>query len=125
MASPARPISIYSLERNKIYYVSHRGGPRVAAKVVADMHEELPGGFLPGGVMVVYSYQPYSGAAIREHDPEYRFFTSAGPKDFRAPTGPRPSPRRSSSARRSSERRRAATRKAVSRVRRTKSAPRH
>jgi hypothetical protein len=116
----ARPISIYSLERNKVYYVSFRGGPRTPAKITADMNEELPGGFLPGGVMAVYSYQPYRAEFIREHDPEYRFFTSAGPKDFRAPTGPRPSPRRSSSARRSSERRR--SRKAVSRAR---LAPRH
>ena len=127
MASPARPISIYSLERGKIYYVSHRGGPRVAAKVIADMNEELPGGILPGGVMVVYSYHPYNAQFIHEHDPEYRFFTSAGPKEFRAPTGPRPSPRRSSSARRSSERRKRSSshRRTVSRVRRTKSAPRH
>jgi hypothetical protein len=75
---------------------------------------------VPGGVMVVFSYQPYSGAAIGEHDVGdhgYRFYSKEGPK------APAPSPRRSSSARRSSARRSAA-RRAVSRVRRTKSAPR-
>lgn len=123
MASPARPISIYSLQNDKVYYVSHRHGPRVAGKVISDM-SNLNGA--AGGVVVVFSYQPYHARFIREHDPEYRFFTSAGPKEYHIPTGPRPSPRRSSSRRRSSERRRAAaTRKAVSRVRRTKSAPRH
>ena len=116
------PISIHRLERNKIYYVSHRGGQPVKGKIIADMHEELPFGGVPGGVMVVFSYQPYSGMFIGEHeigDHGYRFYTKESPR------APPPSPRRSSSARRSSERRRAATRRRVSRVRRTKSAPRH
>jgi hypothetical protein len=121
MESLLHPISIHRLERDKVYYVSHRGGKPVKGKVIADMHEELPFGGVPGGVMVVFSYQPYSGAAIGEHDVGdhgYRFYSKEGPK------APAPSPRRSSSARRSSARRSAA-RRAVSRVRRTKSAPRH
>jgi hypothetical protein len=118
----AHPISIYSLERDKVYYVSHQGGPRAAVKIIADMNEFNGAA---GGVIAVFSYQPYRAAFIKEHDPEYRFFTSAGPKVFHAPT-PHPSPRRSSSARRSSERRRAARGRSARRstVRRTKSAPR-
>lgn len=113
MASPLHPISIHSLERNKTYHVSYRGGPLTAAKVIADMHEELPNGGVPGGVMVVYSYQPYRGGFIHEDDRDYKFYGKHGPR------APPPSPRRSSSRRRSSARRK----RAVSRVRRTKSAP--
>ena len=115
MASFAHPINIHRLERNKHYYVSHNGGPLRPAKVIADMNEELPGGFAPVGVMVVYSYSPYQGGFITEGDASYKFYSKDGPR------APPPSPRRSSSRRRSSERRR----RHVSRTRRTKSAPRH
>lgn len=115
MASPLHPISIHNLHRGKVYHVSHHGGPLRAAKVTADMHEELPGGFMPGGITVVFSYQPYDGAFIAEGDKSYKFYGKEGPR------APAPSPRRSSSARRSSARRK----RMVSRVRRTKSAPRH
>jgi hypothetical protein len=115
MASPLHPISIHRLERGKFYHVIHNGGPARPVKVIADMHEDLPGGGIPGGIMVVFSYQPYDGAFIAEDDKSYKFYGKEGPR------APAPSPRRSSSARRSSARRK----RVVSRVRRTKSAPRH
>ena len=108
MPTPLRPLSIHRIQRDKVYYVSHNGGPLYAVKVTADMHEELPGGFMPGGITVVFSYQPYHAAFVAEGDKSYRFYGKEGP-----------SPRRSSSVRRSSSARRRKT------VRRTKSAPRH
>ena len=114
MASPAHPINIHRLERNKHYFVSHNGGPLRPVKVIADMNEELPGGAVPGGVIVVYSYQPYQGGFIAVGDASYKFYSKEGPR------APPPSPRRSSSRRRSSARRH----RRVSRTRRTKSAPR-
>jgi hypothetical protein len=106
MPSPLHPISINSIQSNKVYHVSHNGDPLRAAKVTTDVREKLPGGVMPGGVTVVFSYEPYDAAFIAADDKSYRFYSKDGP-----------SHRRSSSVRRSSSRRRRS-------VRRTKSAPR-